>query len=140
MIVFPLFASLVTTLFGLALSLTAVFLILLVLVQRGRGGGLAGALGGMGGSSAFGAKAGDMFTKITIGAASVWIVLCIVAAKYSAPTSRRIDVTLEQGVNSQTTDSTTPPLGPPLGIETEKTTPASEQESALPAENPSQND
>ncbi len=48
------------------LLLTSVFLILLVLVQRGRGGGLAGAFGGMGGQSAFGTKAGDLFTRITI--------------------------------------------------------------------------
>ncbi len=32
----------------------------------------------MGGQSAFGTKAGDLFTKITIGVASFWIVLCIV--------------------------------------------------------------
>src|SRR5271156_2038314 len=62
--------------------LTAVFLILLVLVQRGRGGGLAGALGGMGGQSAFGTKAGDLFTRITIGVAAFWIILCIIAVKY----------------------------------------------------------
>lgn len=64
------------------LLLTAVFLIMLVLVQRGRGGGLAGALGGMGGQSAFGTKAGDLFTRITIGVAAFWIVLCIFAVKY----------------------------------------------------------
>lgn len=58
------------------LFMTAVFLILLVLVQRGKGGGLAGAFGGMGGQSAFGTKAGDLFTKITIGVATFWIVLC----------------------------------------------------------------
>ena len=68
---------------GFLLFITAVFLILLVLVQRGRGGGLAGALGGMGGSSAFGAKAGDVFTKITIGTATWWILLCIFATKYT---------------------------------------------------------
>ncbi|MFM7034852.1 MAG: preprotein translocase subunit SecG [Planctomycetia bacterium] len=66
-------------LLGFGLSITALFLILLVLIQRGRGGGLAGALGGMGGQSAFGTKAGDTFTKITIGVAAVWIILCIVA-------------------------------------------------------------
>src|SRR5689334_24477199 len=71
-------------LFAIILSILALFLVLLVLVQRGRGGGLAGALGGMGGSSAFGAKAGDVFTRITIGAASVWILLCIAAAKWGA--------------------------------------------------------
>ena len=68
-------------LFKLLLFLAAVFLILLVLVQRGRGGGLAGALGGRGGSSAFGAKAGDVFTRISIVAAFVWIVLCIAATR-----------------------------------------------------------
>ena len=59
----------------------AVFLILVVLVQRGRGGGLAGALGGMGGQSAFGAKAGDTFTKITMWSAFIWIVLCVLTVK-----------------------------------------------------------
>ena len=51
------------------------FLILLVLIQRGKGGGLAGALGGMGGSSPFGSRAGDTFTRITIYVALVWLVL-----------------------------------------------------------------
>lgn len=63
---------------GGALIVTSIFLILLVLVQRGRGGGLAGALGGMGGSSALGTKAGDTFTRITIVAVVFWIVLCCV--------------------------------------------------------------
>ncbi len=62
------------------LFLMAAFLILIILVQRGRGGGLAGALGGPGGSSAFGAKAGDAFTKITMYAAVGWFVLCIIAS------------------------------------------------------------
>ena len=68
-------------LFGFLMLLTAVFLILLVLIQRGRGGGLAGAFGGMGGQSAFGTKAGDLFTRITIGVAAFWIVLCVGAIK-----------------------------------------------------------
>jgi preprotein translocase subunit SecG len=68
--------------FLILLFVTALFLIVLVLVQRGKGGGLAGALGGMGGQSAFGTKAGDTFTKITIGVAAFWIVLCMFAMKY----------------------------------------------------------
>ncbi len=63
--------------FLILMFLSALFLILLVLVQRGKGGGLAGAFGGMGGQSAFGTKAGDLFTKITIGVAFFWIILCI---------------------------------------------------------------
>lgn len=63
----------------LLLFFTAAFLILLVLIQRGKGGGLAGAFGGMGGQSAFGTKAGDTFTKITVGVATFWIFLCIIS-------------------------------------------------------------
>jgi preprotein translocase subunit SecG len=73
-------------LFGLApwlalllLLLTAIFLIVLVLIQRGKGGGLSGAFGGMGGQSAFGTKAGDTFTQITVGVAVFWIYLCVVS-------------------------------------------------------------
>lgn len=51
------------------------FLIALILLQRGRGGGLAGSFGGMGGQSAFGTKAGDVFTKITVVVAVIWILL-----------------------------------------------------------------
>jgi preprotein translocase subunit SecG len=58
--------------------LTGVFLIFLVLIQRGKGGGLSGAFGGMGGSSAFGSRAGDTFTKITIGVAAFWILLTMI--------------------------------------------------------------
>lgn len=68
-------------LLGFLLAAVATFLILLVLVQRGRGGGLTGALGGMGGQSAFGAKAGDVFTKLTAGTALVWILLSVGAIK-----------------------------------------------------------
>ena len=53
----------------------SLFLICLILIQRGKGGGLAGAFGGAGGSSAFGTKAGDVFTRITMITALIWIVL-----------------------------------------------------------------
>lgn len=68
--------------FGVLLTLTGLFLVMLVLVQRGRGGGLSGAFGGMGGQSAFGTKAGDVFTRITIGAAIFWILLCLAAVMF----------------------------------------------------------
>lgn len=55
-----------------------IFLIGLILLQRGRGGGLAGAFGGMGGQSAFGTKAGDIFTRITIVVAVTWILLACI--------------------------------------------------------------
>jgi preprotein translocase subunit SecG len=61
-----------------------------VLVQRGRGGGLTGALGGMGGSSAFGAKAGDIFTRITIVTAAIWICVCAASVYWANHRSDRL--------------------------------------------------
>jgi preprotein translocase subunit SecG len=61
--------------------LISVFLILLILIQRGKGGGLAGAFGGVGGSSAFGSRAGDLFTRVTLGVAAVWIILIMIQVK-----------------------------------------------------------
>ncbi|MEC9092408.1 MAG: preprotein translocase subunit SecG [Planctomycetota bacterium] len=72
-----LFGGLLNSFLNFLLFGASGFIILLVLVQRGRGGGLTGALGGMGGQSAFGAKAGDVFTKITVVSTFVWIILCL---------------------------------------------------------------
>ena len=60
------------------LLIMSIFLICLVLIQRGKGGGLAGAFGGVGGSSAFGTKAGDVFTRVTMITAGIWIALNMV--------------------------------------------------------------
>src|SRR5258708_21197312 len=60
------------------LVFSSLFLILLVLIQRGKGGGLAGAFGGMGGSSAFGTKAGDVFTRVTMITALIWILMSMI--------------------------------------------------------------
>jgi preprotein translocase subunit SecG len=68
-------------LFMIPLMLLSIFLILVILVQRGRGGGLTGALGGMGGQSAFGTKAGDLFTRITIVVAAIWVLLSMASLK-----------------------------------------------------------
>ena len=67
------------TLFIFLISVVSFFMIVLILIQRGKGGGLAGAFGGMGGQSAFGTKAGDTFTKITVVTAIIWFSLCIFA-------------------------------------------------------------
>ena len=81
--------------FGFLLFFIAVFLIGLILLQRGRGGGLTGALGGAGGQSAFGSKTGDVFTKVTIGAAFVWIVVCLAADKVLVTTTNSVFGTTE---------------------------------------------
>jgi preprotein translocase subunit SecG len=63
---------------SILLAVCGVLLMFVILLQRGRGGGLAGAFGGLGGQSAFGTKAGDVFTRITIGKAIVWFALAAI--------------------------------------------------------------
>ena len=63
------------------LLLIGLFMILLVLIQRGKGGGLAGAFGGVGGSSPFGSRAGDTFTRLTIYVACIWLFLTMVQVR-----------------------------------------------------------
>ena len=59
----------------ISLIVVGFLMMFIILLQRGRGGGLAGAFGGLGGQSAFGTKAGDVFTKITIVLAVIWVTL-----------------------------------------------------------------
>jgi preprotein translocase subunit SecG len=120
-----------TVLFSLllkaALVLIAIFMILLILVQRGRGGGLAGALGGPGGSSAFGTKAGDTFTRITSYTALIWMTICVIATvhfsrgsqsnSFAAVDKQRVRSTAPadgaggMSAPAEATDDTTPPAG-----------------------------
>jgi preprotein translocase subunit SecG len=77
----------------------------------------------MGGSSAFGAKAGDVFTRITIVTAAIWIVLCVVAVKALNRTDP-VDVT-----------TTAPPSGSisaPAGSETANESDGAQQPAQTP--------
>ncbi len=67
--------SILLGIFNALIVVLCLCLIAIILIQRGKGGGLAGAFGGVGGSSAFGTKAGDVFTKTTVGIAIAWILL-----------------------------------------------------------------
>lgn len=58
--------------------LVALFLMLIVLVQKGRGGGLASAFGGVGGNTAFGTKTGDVLTWATAIVFGIFVVLAVV--------------------------------------------------------------
>ncbi len=68
------------TLNGILLFISLVMW-LLILIQKGKGGGLAGAFGGAGGSSPFGSRAGDAFTKITLYLAAVWVLVIMINVK-----------------------------------------------------------
>ncbi len=86
--------------------ITAVVLVLLVLIQKGRGGGLAGAFGGAGANSLMGTKTGDFLTWVTIGLVVLFLFLAVIMAKYyrpaastglEAPTAPASQTTSEEG-------------------------------------------
>jgi preprotein translocase subunit SecG len=79
----PLFAEASTwsVLLNIVVLLLSVLLMFIVLIQRGKGGGLAGAFGGVGGSSPFGSRAGDTFTRITLYMALVWVLVIMIHVK-----------------------------------------------------------
>ncbi|MGE3181388.1 MAG: preprotein translocase subunit SecG [Phycisphaerae bacterium] len=58
-------------------ALFSMLLMIVVLLQRGKGVGLAGAFGGAGGTAAFGTKTGDMLTWITIVMFAIFIMLAV---------------------------------------------------------------
>lgn len=60
---------------------------------------MAGAFGGMGGQSAFGTKAGDLFTRITIGVAAFWIILCIISVRLMGSSKEVLSPDLGGGAN-----------------------------------------
>ena len=57
----------------------------------------------MGGQSAFGTKAGDLFTRITVGVAFFWIVLSAIAVKVNSSGDNSFG-----NIGPQTSQSTTP--------------------------------
>jgi preprotein translocase subunit SecG len=123
--------------FAIPMAVLSVFLVLVILVQRGRGGGLTGALGGMGGQSAFGTKAGDLFTRITIVVAALWVLLSMASIKVLA--QRQVFDVNQKGMPIPAAPSakTFPPPGttPPAATTPPATTPAGPGTST-PAEAP----
>lgn len=57
--------------------LVCLFMILLILIQKGRGGGLASAFGGQGGNTAFGSKTGDVLTWVTSIVFGLFLLLAV---------------------------------------------------------------
>ncbi len=66
-------------------ALTCIALILIILVQKGKGGGLSSAFGGGMSGGVLGSKTGDFLTWVTISLVAVFLFLAVVMAKFYKP-------------------------------------------------------
>ena len=123
--------SILTVLF----ILSSVILVLVILVQRPQGGGLAQAFGGASGGgtdTAFGGRTGDVLTYLTMGAFALYLLVAIglnvVDNQNSTPGSQTEEQMIEPGlVPTDPTKTTVAPIG------TTPTTPASDATLTAPA-------
>lgn len=66
--------------------LCAVALVLIVLIQKGRGGGMGGIFGGGLASGILGSKTGDFLTWVTVSLVGLFLLLAGVMVKFYKPT------------------------------------------------------
>ena len=105
--------------------LTALVLILIVLVQKGKGGGLSGAFGGAGGGAGLlGTKTGDFLTWVTISLVVLFFILAIILGKYYRP--------LETKYGDETTTPAAPATQPIGDVSPADPTKAPDAADALP--------
>jgi len=84
--VFPLLAvSFIMTVVAALFLICAVALILIILIQKGKGGGLSGVFGGGMASGILGSKTGDFLTWLTIALVGIFLTLAVVMAKFYKP-------------------------------------------------------
>ena len=116
------------------------FLILTVLLQQGKGGGMGAAFGGGGAGTVFGGRGASTFlSKLTSTMAGLFLLLSILLARMSIDTSR-IDLTDKDETTEQTTEGATDGEAPATEGATEAPAPVEEkaaapvEEKAAPAE------
>ena len=86
MTVFPLLAmGFVLKVVGVLFVVCCVALILIILIQKGRGGGLSAAFGGGMAGGILGSKTGDFLTWVTIVLVGMFLTLAVVMAKFYKP-------------------------------------------------------
>ena len=79
-------ANILMNIIAVIFTICAIVLILVILIQKGRGGGLSGAFGGGMASGILGSKTGDFLTWFTIGLVGIFLVLLVLLAKFYKPT------------------------------------------------------
>jgi len=86
MTVFPILAvSFIMNVVAVLFVLCCITLILIILIQKGRGGGLSAAFGGAMAGGILGSKTGDFLTWVTIVLVGVFLTLAVVMAKFYKP-------------------------------------------------------
>ncbi|MGA2071275.1 MAG: preprotein translocase subunit SecG [Sedimentisphaerales bacterium] len=80
-------ASFIMNVIAVLFVIGSVVLILVVLIQKGKGGGLSGAFAGGMASGILGSKTGDVLTWVTISVASLFIIVALVLDKWWRPTT-----------------------------------------------------
>jgi preprotein translocase subunit SecG len=80
--------SFIMSIFAAVFVIGSVVLTLLILIQKGKGGGLSGAFSGGMASNILGSKTGDILTVVTICAASLFVLTALVLDKWWKPSSR----------------------------------------------------
>jgi preprotein translocase subunit SecG len=78
--------SFMTNVIAVIFLISSLVLILVVLIQKGKGGGLSSAFAGGMTSGLLGSKTGDVLTWITIGVASVFVFFALILNKWWKPT------------------------------------------------------
>jgi preprotein translocase subunit SecG len=112
----------------------AAILTLVILLQKGRGGGLSAAFAGGVASGILGSKTGDFLTWVTIVLVSVFLVLAVVLAKFYRPSLTAEFDTGQPARQTQPVDSTGSPQveQPPGNVEQPTEQPAEQVPSAAP--------
>jgi preprotein translocase subunit SecG len=73
------------TLVAVLFVLVSIVLILVILLQKGRGGGLTAAFGGGMGGGLLGSKTGDFLTWVTIVLVAVFLTLAVLMGRFYRP-------------------------------------------------------
>ena len=127
MTVFPLLAvSFIMKVVAVLFMICAVALVLIILIQKGRGGGLSAALGGGIASGILGSKTGDFLTWVTIVLVGIFLTLAVVMAKFYKPSISDFG----EGTPPAATVPTEPPRSPELPSPIEEVGTTADSESA----------
>jgi preprotein translocase subunit SecG len=105
--------------------LVCLILILVVLMQKGRGGGLSGAFGGGMATGLLGSKTGDFLTWVTVVLVSIFLFLAVIMARYYRSGTKY----------GRTPTTTTQQPAPPAGT-AQPSTPAEQPAPTAPAPAP----